>query len=131
MSLILRYIPKFHCEEGESPFSDCTSSSIETRATKDHGASITFLKGGVTVPTLKMWQAKLSQLPISGFVISSKEGDDLPSVWTKEGFDPNACGLTEKVGYNFQNATTLRKVVEVKPHRLLKLRERFKSREVQ
>jgi len=46
MPPILRYIPKFHRKEGESPFSNCTSNSIKTKATKDDGASITSLKGG-------------------------------------------------------------------------------------
>jgi len=48
--------------------------------------------------------------------VSSKENDDLPSLWTKEGFDPNACKLMKKATYNFQNPATLGKVVEVKPH---------------
>jgi len=42
----------------------------------------------------------------------------LPNARTKEGFDPNAYKLMEKVGYDFQNPTTLRKVVEAKPHGL-------------
>ena len=65
-----------------------------------------------------MWQEKVSRPPIPGFVVSSKENDDLPSVRTKEGFDPNAYKLMEKAGYDFQNPTTLGKVVEVKPHGL-------------
>jgi len=36
----------------------------------------------------------------------------------------------EKAGYDFQNLTTLGKIVKAKLHGLMKLRERFKSREV-
>jgi len=83
---VLRYIPRSRRKEGESPFSECTSRSVETEATKkDDGASIITLKGSATVPTLKMWQAKVSSPPLSGFFVSSKEGDDLPSARTREG----------------------------------------------
>ena len=73
----------------------------------------------------------MSRPPLSGFVVSSKEGDDFPSAQTKEGFDPNACKLMERAGYDFQNPAALGKVMEAKPHAVLKLRERFKSRKVQ
>jgi len=36
----------------------------------------------------------------------------------KRDFDPNAYKLMEKASYNFQNPTTLGKVVEEKPHGL-------------
>jgi len=62
-----------------------------------------------------MWQAKVSWPPISGFVISSKEVNDLPSVQAKEGFDSNTYKLKKKADYDFQNPATLAKVVEVKP----------------
>ena len=55
MPTILRYIPKSRRKEGESPFGECTSNSIEAKATKGEGASITSLKEGVMVLTLKMW----------------------------------------------------------------------------
>ena len=119
MPPILRYIPRSRRKEGKSPFSECTSRCIETKATKKNDrANITTLKGSVTVPSLKMWQAKLSRPPLSGFAISSTKGDDLLSAQTKEGFDPNAYELIERVGYDFQNPATLRKVVEVKLHSL-------------
>jgi len=114
----LSYIPKSHHKEGKSPFGECIGSCIEAKATKSDGASITSLKGVVTIPTLKMWQAKVSRPLIPGFVVSSKESDGLPSVRTTEGFDPNAYKLMEKAGYDFQNPATLGKVVEVKPHGL-------------
>jgi len=61
MRLALAYIPRSHCKEDESPFSECTRRSIKTKATKKYdGASITTLKGSVTVLTLKMWQSKVS-----------------------------------------------------------------------
>jgi len=60
----------------------------------------------------------VSRPPLSGFVISSKKGDDLPSARTKEGFDPNAYKLMERASYDFQNPTILGKVVEEKPHGL-------------
>ena len=50
--------------------------------------------------------------------MSAKENDDLPSLWTKEGFDPNAYKLMKKASYNFQNPATLGKVVEIEPHGL-------------
>jgi len=90
MPPILRYIPKSRRKEDESPFSECTSGNIETKATKDNGASITTLKGSAIVPTFKMCQAKVSKPLLLRFVISSKEGDDLLSARTKKGFDPNA-----------------------------------------
>ena len=127
MPPILRYIPKSRCKEGESPFGECTGSSIETKASKGDGASITSLKRGVTVPTLKMWQAKVSWPPILGFVISSKEDDGLPSVRTKEGFDPNAYKLMEKASYDFQNPAILGKVVEVKPHGLTETQRKIQE----
>jgi len=37
---------------------------------------------------------------------------------TKEGFGPNAYKPMEKAGYDFQNPTTLGKVVEAKAHGL-------------
>jgi len=42
---------------------------------------------------------------------------------TKEGFDPNAYKLMERASYDFQNLTTLGKVIEVKPHGLMKLKK--------
>ena len=116
MPPILRYTLKSHHNEGKLPFSECTSSSIKIKATKDDGASTTSLKEGVTVSTLKMWQAKVSRPSILGFVVSSKAGDDLPSVRTKEGFDPNVYRLMERAGYDFQNPATLGKLVEGKPY---------------
>jgi len=118
MPPILRYTLRSHHKEGESPFGKCTGRSNETKGTKGDAASITSLKGSVTAPTLKMWQAKVTQPPILGFVISSKDSDDLPSVQTKEGFDPNAYKLMEKASYDFQNPATLGNVVKVKPYGL-------------
>ena len=45
----------------------------------------------------------MSKPPLSEFVISSKEGDDLRSSRTKEGFELNVHKLMEGVGYNIQN----------------------------
>ena len=115
---ILRYIPRSRRKEGESPFGESTGRNNKSKATKGDADSITSLKESVTVPTLRMWQVKVNRPPIPGFVISSKDSNDLPSVWTKEGFDPNAYKLMEKAGYDFQNPATLGKVVEVKPHGL-------------
>jgi len=95
--LILRYIPRSRCKEGESPFRECTGRSNETKATKGDTATITSLKGSVTVSTLKMWQAKVSWPPIPGFVVSSKDSDDLPSMRTKEVFDLNAFKLWKRL----------------------------------
>ena len=69
----------------------------------------------------------MSRPPIPGFVVSSKDSDDLPSVLTKEGFDPNAYKLMEKAGYDFQNPATLGKVVEVKPHGLNKTQKKIQE----
>ena len=65
---ILRHIPRSRCKEGESPFGECTSRSIETKATKGDAARITSLKRIVIVPTVKMWQAKMSRPPIPRFL---------------------------------------------------------------
>jgi len=102
MPPVLRYIPRSRRKEGESHFNECTTRRIETKATKkDDGASIITLKESAIVPILKMWQAKVSRPPLFGFVISSKEGDDLPSAQTREGFDPNAYKLMKRAGYDF------------------------------
>jgi len=42
----------------------------------------------------------------------------LSNTQAKEGFNPNAYKLMEKAGYDFQNPTTLGKVLEAKPHGL-------------
>ena len=44
--------------------------------------------------------------------------DNFSHARTTEGFDPNAYTLMEKAGYDFENLTTLGKVVESKPHSL-------------
>jgi len=69
----------------------------------------------------------VSRPPIPGFVVSSKDSDDLPSMRTKEGFDRNAYKLMEKVGYDFQNPATLGKVVEVKPHGLNEIQKKIQE----
>jgi len=74
-----------------------------------------------------MWQAKVSRPPLSGFVVSSKEGDDFPSAQTKEGFDPNACKLMERAGYDFQNPAALGKIVEAKPHGLTETQRKIQE----
>jgi len=43
----------------------------------------------------------------------------------KEGFDPNAYNLMERADYDFQRPTTLGKVVETKPHGLIKTQKRI------
>jgi len=58
----------------------------------------------------------VSRPPLAGFVISSLESNNLPNAWAQEGFDPNAYKPMEKTGCDFQNPTTLGKVVEAKPH---------------
>ena len=56
--------------------------------------------------------------PLAGFVVSSSGSDNLLNARTKEGFDPNGYKLMEKAHYDFQNQTTLGKVVEAKAHGL-------------
>jgi len=91
MPPVSSYIPRSRRKEGESPFSECTSRGFETKAIKkDDGTSITTIKVSITIPTLKMWQAKVSRPPLSWFVVSSKEGNDLLSAQTKEGFESKA-----------------------------------------
>ena len=76
---------------------------------------MTTLKGNAMVPAPKAGQTKLSRPPLIGFVVSSLGSDNLPNARTKEGFDPNAYKLMKKASYDFQNPTTLGKVVEAKP----------------
>ena len=71
-----------------------------------------------TIPTLKEWQTNLSRPPLFESVVSSTGGDNFPNARTKEGFGPNAYKHMEKNGYDFQNPTTLGKMVEAKPHGL-------------
>ena len=64
----------------------------------------------------------MSKHPLPGFVSSSKallkEEKDFPYTQTKEGFDPNAYKLVEGVNYDFQNPTTLGKVIKAMPRAL-------------
>jgi len=115
----LRYVPKSRRKEGESPFTGVTRGNTEDKAIrKANEASMIALKGNATVPTPKAGQSKVSRPPLAGFVISSSGSDNLPNARTKDGFDPNAYKLMEKAGYDFQNPTTLGRVVEAKPHGL-------------
>jgi len=115
----MRYVPKSRRKEGESPFTRVTNGSVEDKATrKANEASMTTLEGNATVPGPKAGQTKLSRPPLIGFVVSSLGSDNLPNARTKEGFDPNAYKLMKKASYDFQNPTTLGKVVEAKPHGL-------------
>jgi len=111
------------------PFTGVTNGDAEGKVIrKSNEASMTALKGSAMVPTLTAWQTKVSRPPLSGFTVSSTVSDDLPNARTKERFDPNAYKLMEKAGYDSQNPTILGKVVVAKPHGLMKLREKFKSR---
>ena len=60
----------------------------------------------------------MSGLPLLGFFVSFVGSNNLLNTRTKEEFDPNAYKLMEKADYDFQNSTTLGKVVEDKPHSL-------------
>jgi len=65
--------------------------------------------------------------PLAGFIVSSLGRDNLPNARTKEGFNLQAFKLMEKAGYNFQNETTLGKVVEAKPHSLNKTQRKIQE----
>jgi len=69
----------------------------------------------------------VSRPPLSGFVVSSKEGDDLPSARTRERFDPSTYKLIERAGYDFQNPAALGKVVEAKPHGLTETQRKIQE----
>jgi len=115
----LRYVPKSHRKEGESPFTGVTNGNVEEKAIrKANEVSMTALKGNAIVPAPKVGQTKLSRPPLAGFFVSSSGSDNLPNARTKEGFDPNVYKLMEKACYDFQNPTTLGNVVEAKPHGL-------------
>jgi len=51
----------------------------------------------------------------------------LPSVWTREGFDPNAYKLMKRAGYDFQNPAALGRVVEAKPHGLTETQRKIQE----
>jgi len=73
----LRYVPKSHHKEGESPFTRVTNGSAEDKAIrKANEGSMTALKGSIMVPTLKLWQMKVSRPPLAGFVVSSSRSDN-------------------------------------------------------
>jgi len=46
-------------------------------------ASMNTLTRSSMIPTLQMWQTKVSRSPLSRFVVSSTEGNYLPFAWTK------------------------------------------------
>ena len=60
----------------------------------------------------------MSRPLLARFVISPSGSDNLPNARIEEEFVPNPYKLMEKAGYDFQNPTTLGKVVEAKPHGL-------------
>jgi len=74
------------------------------------------LKESVIRLMRKVYQAKMSRTPLPGFVSCSKtflkEEEDLPNVRMKEGFNPNSYKVIETAGYDFNNHTTLGKVIE-------------------
>jgi len=88
-------------KEGESPFIGVINGDAKEKVVrKANEAIMTAVKASATIPTLKAWEAKVSGPPLLGFVVSSIGGNNLPNVWTKEGFDPNAYKLMEKAGYD-------------------------------
>ena len=125
----MRYVPKSRRKEGESPFTGVTNGHAEDKAIrKANEASMTALKGNASVPAPKAGQTKLSRPPLAGFVVSSSRSDNLLNARTKEGFDLNAYKLMEKAGYDFQNPTTLGKVLKQNLMALMKPKERSRSK---
>ena len=69
MTPILRYVPKSHPREGESPFSGVVRGNAEGKAMKkDSGANLSTRKESVTLPTQNMNQPKVSRHPLPGFL---------------------------------------------------------------
>ena len=125
MTPVLRYVPKAHRKERESPFSGVVNGKAQGKIIrKANEASLGALK---EVPYC---QRKRCSLP--GFVSFSKallkEEEGLPHTRTKQGFDPNAYKLVERVGYYLQNPTILGKVIEVKPHGLNETQKMIQER---
>jgi len=58
---------------------------------------MTPLKVSAMVLTLQACQTKVSKRPLSGFVVSSLEGDNLPNAWIKEEIDPNVYKIIERM----------------------------------
>ena len=135
MPPVLRYVPKARCKEGETPISGSVSENTGGKAIKkDSGANLSTLKECVTLPTRNMYQSKVSRPSPLEFVSCSKillDGDEnLPNARTKEGFDPNAYKLMEKVGYDFNNPVALGRQWRWKPMASTKRKGRFKNNEV-
>jgi len=73
MPSVLRYVPKTHCNEGETPFSGCTSGNARGKdIKKEIGPNPSTLKESVTLPTRNMYQPKVNRLPLPGFIPCSR-----------------------------------------------------------
>ena len=67
---------------------------------------ITILKSDFTLPLPKLDQVASIKPLLKGFIRATHnliEEDSLPVRRTEEGFDPKACKLLAKLGYDFQN----------------------------
>ena len=103
--MVLRYVPVSKRKEGQTPFElmietkDKCKKSIQEK-------DITILKSDFTLPLPKLDQVASIKPLLKGFIRATHnliEEDSLPVRRTEEGFDPKACKLLAKLGYDFQN----------------------------
>ncbi|XP_074296967.1 uncharacterized protein LOC141627634 [Silene latifolia] len=114
---VLRYIPKSHRKDGESPFAECLTPKTEPKDKKSSQVIKQEWVAKVVTPLPSSSQTKIVRPPPTGFVCSSSQSS---SEENKGIFDCNAYKLLAKAGYDFTNPTHLGKVIEVEPYGLNK-----------
>ena len=116
MELILRYVPKSCHKEEELPFTGVTNGDTEGK--KANVVRMSSLKESAMFLIRKMYQLKVNRHPLTRFISSSivflKVDYDLPYTRTKEEFDPNAYKHMGRASYNFQDPTTIVKIVDAR-----------------
>lgn len=122
-ALVLRYIPKSRCKNGESPFAKYTNPKGSTKVErKVDEASWLFLKERGVLSVHRANPSKLAKVSLPGFVVSSKgslqEQSELSKMRITDGYDPNTHKLMKKSSYDFIQPTSLGHVIEAKPYRL-------------
>jgi len=107
----------------ELSFSECSIPKSASKANDKHNkVDWVVLRKNDALSLHKASYSKSTKAPLPSFVTSSKgllqEESDLPRVCTSNVFNPNACKLMEKFGYEFSEPPSLGHVIEEKPYGL-------------
>ena len=99
---VLHYVPLSQCK-GQSPFTECFESIVESHFTKLMMEEVTTLKESHFMPLTSLANF-LSTKPLNGFVQPLEglvEHSTLPNGHTTDSFDPKGYKLLAKAGYDF------------------------------